>query len=65
MKNWDRLKSLVIHGIVELYDSGEEFTRIRYLLYRKHKQYKRIAPIEEGESLIIKLIPKKVIASNI
>lgn len=64
-ENWNRLKSLMIQGTAELCEGGEEFMHARRLLYRKYKQYERMAPIEEGESTIIKLIPKKVIASNV
>jgi len=64
-ENWNRLKSLMIQGTAEICEGGEEFAYARRLLYRKYKQYERMAPIEEGESVIIKLIPKKVIASNI
>ncbi|MCS7136174.1 MAG: pyridoxamine 5'-phosphate oxidase family protein [Nitrososphaerota archaeon] len=63
-ENWNRLKSLMVQGTAELYDGGEEFAYARRLLYRKYKQYEKMAPINEGESIIIKLIPKKVIASN-
>jgi len=64
-ENWNRLKSLMIQGMAEIYEGSEEFAYGRRLLYRKYKQYKKMAPIEEGESVIIKLVPKKVIASNV
>ncbi|MEM3065803.1 MAG: pyridoxamine 5'-phosphate oxidase family protein [Nitrososphaerota archaeon] len=64
-ENWNRLKSLMIQGTAELCEGGEEFAYARRLLYRKYKQYERMAPIEEGESIIIKIIPKRAIASNV
>lgn len=64
-EDWNKLKSLMIQGTAEVYEGGEEFTYGRRLLYKKYKQYKKMAPIEEGESVIIKLAPKKVIAFNI
>ncbi|MEM1525267.1 MAG: pyridoxamine 5'-phosphate oxidase family protein [Nitrososphaerales archaeon] len=62
VEDWSKLKGLMIQGEAFILESGEEFNKARKLLYEKYPQYKQQAPIEEGESAIIKISIKRVIA---
>ena len=64
-EDWSRLQSLMIQGRAEIIETGKEFEYARNLLYRKYRQYRREAPLEEGESVIIKIRPERVIPYNI
>ena len=64
-ENWSRLKHLMLVCGAELLEGGDEFRYARKLLYRKYRQYERDAPLEEGESVIIKLTPKRAVAYNL
>ena len=53
-EDWDGgLAQVVVSGEAYLIESGPEFQRDRGLLYEKFPQYERVAPIEEGTSVII------------
>ena len=56
-ENWQRLGGAMIVGTASIIDQGAAFRRARQALYRKYKQYARVAPIEEGESVIVCVIP--------
>ena len=56
-ENWSRLKGAMIVGTSTVIDQGAAFHRARQSLYRKYKSYARLAPIEEGESVIICVVP--------
>ena len=53
-EDWDAgLAQVVMSGEAYLVESGPEFDRDRNLLYEKFPQYARVAPIEEGSTVII------------
>jgi len=56
-ENWKRLAGAMIVGTASIIDQGAAFHRARRALYRKYKSYARVAPIEEGESVIVCLTP--------
>jgi nitroimidazol reductase NimA-like FMN-containing flavoprotein (pyridoxamine 5'-phosphate oxidase superfamily) len=58
-ENWKRLAGALIVGTCTIIERGATFHRVRRALYRKYKQYARVAPIEEGESVIIALSPTR------
>ena len=64
-EDWSRLQSLMIQGRAEIIERGKEFEYAKSLLYRKYRQYRREAPLEEGESVIIKIRPDRIIPYNI
>ena len=64
-EDWSRLQSLMIQSRAEIIEKGKEFNYARRLLYNKYRQYKKEAPLEEGDSVIIKIKPERVIAYNI
>ena len=56
-ENWKRLAGVMVVGRAVVLDQGPVFRRVRQALYRKYKQYARMAPIEEGESVIVGVTP--------
>lgn len=56
-ENWQRLAGAMIVGTAVIIDQGAAFRRARQALYRKFKSYARVAPIEEGESVIVCVTP--------
>ncbi len=56
-ENWQRLAGAMIVGTAVLIDQGVVFRRARQTLYRKYKSYARVAPIEEGGSVIVCVTP--------
>jgi PPOX class probable F420-dependent enzyme len=57
-ENWSRLCGVMIVGTALVLDEGVGFQRARNALYRKYKQYRRVSPISEGESVILCVAPK-------
>lgn len=56
-ENWTRLAGAMITGTAAVTTQGAVFRRARQALYRKYRQYARVAPIAEGESVIICVTP--------
>ena len=55
--NWTRLAGVMIRGTASIIEDGAAFHRVRLALYRKYKTYRRLSPIEEGESVIVCVTP--------
>jgi len=62
VEDWSKLKGVMIQGRAEVIERGKEFEEAKKLLYEKYHQYEATAPIEEGESAIIKIKPEKVVS---
>lgn len=56
-ENWKQLAGAMIVGTGAVSTQGATFRRARQALYRKYRQYARVAPITEGESVIICVTP--------
>jgi nitroimidazol reductase NimA-like FMN-containing flavoprotein (pyridoxamine 5'-phosphate oxidase superfamily) len=56
-ENWKGLAGVMVVGKATVVDHGAAFRRVRQALYRKYKQYARMAPIEEGEAVIVGVTP--------
>ena len=56
-EDWKQLGGALVVGTCTIIEHGATFQRVRGALYRKYRQYARIAPIEPGESVIIALTP--------
>jgi PPOX class probable F420-dependent enzyme len=56
-ENWRKLAGVMITGSVTIVEHGAAFRRARQALYRKYKLYARIAPLEEGEAVIVCVTP--------
>jgi len=56
-EEWKHLAGALVVGTCTIIEHGATFRKVRGALYRKYKQYGRIAPIESGESVIIALTP--------
>jgi len=62
VEDWSKLKGVMIQGKAEVIESGKEFEEAKKILYEKYPQYESSAPIEEGESAIVKITPEKVVS---
>lgn len=56
-ESWKRLAGVTISGTAVIIEQGAAFRRVRLALYRRYKTYRRLAPIEEGESVIVCVTP--------
>jgi len=56
-ENWKRLCGAMIVGTSVVIAQGPAFRRARQALYRKYRQYSRVEPIAEGESVIVCVTP--------
>ena len=56
-ENWKQLAGAMIVGTCAITTQGAAFRRARQALYRKYRQYSRVAPIAEGESVIVCVTP--------
>ncbi len=57
---WGGLKGVMVVGDAKLLDRGARFRSVRRLLYAKYPQYEREAAIEEGESVIVAIHPRRI-----
>ena len=62
VEDWSKLKGVMIQGKAEVVEGGRVFEGAKKLLYEKYPQYEASAPIEEGQSVIIKITPEKIVA---
>ncbi|MCX8072286.1 MAG: pyridoxamine 5'-phosphate oxidase family protein [Candidatus Binatia bacterium] len=61
-EDWTKLRGLMLVGKATVIEKGATFHRARLALYRKYRQYRKMEPIEEGESVIIAVTPEKSFA---
>lgn len=59
---WAGLKGVMVVGRARLVPKGPRFRRIRRLLYAKYPQYEHEAALEEGESVVVEIEPRRVFA---
>lgn len=59
-ENWRRLRGVVVTGTAQVFASGPEFERGRRLLYKKYPQYEKVAALEPGESVVVRVTPTHV-----
>jgi nitroimidazol reductase NimA-like FMN-containing flavoprotein (pyridoxamine 5'-phosphate oxidase superfamily) len=65
-EDWDTgLAQVIVSGEAYLIEGGAEFERDRALLYEKFPQYERVAPIEEGNTVIIEFRVQQVHSSGV
>lgn len=56
-ENWKELAGAMIVGTGVASAQGAMFRRARQALYRKYRRYARVAPITEGDSVIVCVTP--------
>ncbi|MGE5445113.1 MAG: pyridoxamine 5'-phosphate oxidase family protein [Ignavibacteriales bacterium] len=59
---WPYLRGILIQGEARIISKLPEFRKLRRLLYQKYPQYEREAPIEEGNTVIIEVIPQHIVS---
>ncbi len=58
-EDWSRQKAVMVEAEAEIIEHGPMFKKGKELLEEKFPQYKTLFPVKEGESVIIKVKPKK------
>ncbi|MBI3330252.1 MAG: pyridoxamine 5'-phosphate oxidase family protein [Nitrospinae bacterium] len=59
-ETWSQLRGVMVQGEARILEGGTRFRQMRALLYEKYRQYESSAPLEEGESVILEVIPHHV-----
>ncbi len=59
---WSYLRGVLIQGEARIIPKGGEFRKLRRMLYQKYSQYEKEATIEEGNTMIIEVTPRKVVS---
>ena len=59
---WSYLRGILIQGEARIISKGTTFRKPRMLLYQKYPQYEKEAPIEEGKTVIIEVVPQNVVS---
>ena len=54
---WDGLRGVMVTGDARLHTRGSTFRRARRLLYAKYPQYRTDAALDEGDSVIVEVVP--------
>lgn len=61
-EDWTKLRGLTVVGKAAILEKGPAFHRARLALYRKYRQYRKLEPIKEGESVIVAVAPERTFA---
>ncbi len=61
-ENWTKLRGVMVIGKATVIEKGVTFHRARLALYRKYRQYRKMEPIKEGESVIVQVVPERSFA---
>ncbi|MGH7799189.1 MAG: pyridoxamine 5'-phosphate oxidase family protein [Thermodesulfobacteriota bacterium] len=59
---WSYLRGIFAQGETRVISKGPEFRKIRKLLYQKYPQYEAEATIEEGNTVIVEITPRKIVS---
>ncbi len=59
---WSYLRGIFAQGETRVISKGQEFRKIRKLLYQKYPQYEAEATIEEGDTVIVEIIPQNIVS---
>jgi hypothetical protein len=58
---WRDMGGVMARGRAALIRRGPRFRKVRGLLYRKFPVYKKNAPFDEGETIIVEVTPTRLI----
>ncbi len=61
-EDWPRLAGAAITGPATLIDRGPRFRKLRSLLYQKYPQYSGESALEEGEVVMVEVIPRRLVS---
>lgn len=59
---WARLRGVEVVGRAQVFTRGPVFERGVRLLYRKYRQYERVAALEPGDSVVVRVRPTHVLS---
>jgi nitroimidazol reductase NimA-like FMN-containing flavoprotein (pyridoxamine 5'-phosphate oxidase superfamily) len=60
--SWRGLRGVALTGRAEVFARGPVFARGVRLLYRKYRHYQRVAALEAGDSVIVRVTPTHVMS---
>lgn len=61
-EDWPRLAGPVITGPTTLIDRGPRLRKLRSLLYHKYPQYPGESALEEGEFVMVEVVPRRLVS---
>jgi PPOX class probable F420-dependent enzyme len=61
-EDWPRLAGAVITGPATFIERGPRFRKLRSLLYKKYPQYVDESALEEGEVVMVEVIPRRLVS---
>jgi PPOX class probable F420-dependent enzyme len=61
-EDWPRLAGAVVTGPATLIDRGPRFRKLRSLLYQKYPQYADESALEEGEVVMMEVVPRRLVS---
>lgn len=60
--DWGRLRGLALVGRAAIFSRGPVFERGVRLLYRKYPQYRKQAPLDPSDSVIVRVTPTRAMS---
>jgi Pyridoxamine 5'-phosphate oxidase len=60
--SWRGLRGVALVGPARIFSRGPVFERGVKLLYRKYRQYARVAALEPGDSVVVRVIPRRIMS---
>lgn len=61
-EDWMRQVAIMMPGTVDILEKGSEFKKAKNLLEAKYEQSKKLFPLKEGESVVLRFEPTRVVA---
>ena len=59
---WANLRGILIRGTARVIPGGPAFRRLRKRFYQRYAQYESFAALEERDSVIVEVAPKRTIS---
>ena len=59
---WSYLKGVFVQGKTRVISKGPEFRKLKKMLYQKYTLYEAEATIEEGNTVIVEIIPQNIVS---
>lgn len=60
--SWETNRGIIVQGVAEILESGEEYELGRKLIYAKYSKWEQEYPIIEGKEVLLMIIPEKVLS---
>jgi len=61
VEDWNALRGVTVHGTARIVEAGPEWELGRRLLYEKYPQYEAVAPITEGQTVLVEVAVERIL----